>query len=148
MPHNDSTTALLAPVVRAFVDNHRIPRDALRPDGRLVLTIDERWRVHLLPAPHQRVALQSDLLALPEQPERHTDDLLARLGRMAAGLLQRHASTLCIDVQRNCLLLQQSVPASCELAALEDALADFCNALTFWSRQCRSDPNAPQGGLT
>lgn len=147
MTHNDYRTAPLAPVVRAFVASHRIPGDALRADGRVVLTIDERWRVHLLGAPHQRVALQSDLLALPEQPERHTNELLARLGRLAAGLLQRHASTLCIDAHRNCLVLQQSVPASCELAALEDALADFSNALAFWSRQCRSDPNAPQGGL-
>ena len=61
MPAPDHSLAALPPVVRAFVQTHRIPPDAIRSEGRLVLTLDQRWRVHVLPAPQQRVALQAEL---------------------------------------------------------------------------------------
>lgn len=130
--------ATLAPVVRAFVQRHQIPKDAVRGSGRVALTVD-RYRVQLLPAPHHRVALQAELMALPEQGTRRVDDLLLRLARMGAGLLQLHGSTLCIDAQRQALVLQQAVPANAELPVLEEALADFTNALAFWHRVCERE---------
>lgn len=141
MPPNDpgQLLAALPPVVRAFVDTHRIPVDAVRDGGRLVLTLDQRWRVHLLPAPLQRVALQAELISVPPAPDRRTDDSLARLCRTACALLKEHASTLCIDTQRQVLVLQQLVPHAGDVAMLEDALADFVNALAFWTHLCRAE---------
>jgi hypothetical protein len=129
---DDRCLAALPPVVRAFVQRHRIPKEAVRAGGRVVLTVDQRHRVHVMPAPHQRIALQAELLPLPEQPTNRLEATLLRLSRAAAGLLQQHASTLSIDQQRQALVLQQCVAAGADLPALEDALADFVNALAFW----------------
>jgi len=144
MATGDPSLAALAPVVRAFVQHHRIPTDSVRADGRLVLTIDQRYRVHVLAAPHNRVALQSELLPLPEHADSRTDDILLRLAKTAAGLLQQHASTLCIDRKRQALVLQHTVAAGADVQALQDALADFSNVLAFWSRLCRTEAAALQ----
>src|SRR5258706_10194053 len=145
MAAHDRARDALAPVVRAFVQRHRIPAESVRADGRVVLTIDQRYRVHLMAAPNNRVALQSELLALPEHADSRTDDHLLGLAKTAAGLLQRHASTLCIDKKRQALVLQQTLAAGADLAALQDALADFTNALAFWSRICRAETAALRG---
>lgn len=134
----------VAPVVRAFVERQRIPREALRSDGRLVLTIDRRWRVHIVSAPHHRVALQAELMGLPDRGDRRLDDLLLRLATAAAGLMQQHASTLCIDRSRQALVLQQQLPADADPRRLREALADFANALAFWSRLCAGESQPPQ----
>jgi len=139
MDLDDPILRTLPAVVRAFVQSHRIPAESVRSDGRVVLTIDQRYRVNLAPAPHHRVALQSELLALPESTYARTDEVLLRLTGIAAGTLQRHASTLCIDRKRQALMLQQLIAAGADLPALEDALADFVNALAFWSQLCRSE---------
>jgi hypothetical protein len=145
MSADDSRLTSLAPVVRAFVQRHHIPTQSVRSGGRLVLTVDQRHRVHVLPAPHGRVALQSELLALPEQADHRTDDLLLRLAQTASGLLQRNASTLCIDSARRALVLQQTVAAGANLQGLEEAFADFANALAFWNRICRAETAVPRG---
>lgn len=145
MPEDDTPLAALVPVVRALMQSHRIPSEAVRGEGRVVLTLDQRWRVHLVPTAHARVALQSELLALPEQPGRTTDDALLYLAKVAAGLLRRHASSLAIDARRRALVLQQLVPATASLAELEDALADFTNALDIWSRASHGRSGAPTG---
>ncbi len=135
----------LPPVVRAFVRSHSIPADAIRSEGRVVLSVDDRWRVHLLPAPQQRVALQAELIAVAEPPDRRTDDALLRLCRTAAAMAKEHASTLCIDSRRQALVLQQTLSQNADPRALEDALADFVNALSFWSRLCRAEVTPAAG---
>ena len=147
MAGNDNTPTLAAvpPVVRAFVHRHGIPSDSVRSDGRVVLTMDQHYRVQLMPAPHHRVALQHELLALPDQPTRGMDDVLLRLTQAAAGLLQQHAGTLCIDKKRQALVLQQTVAAGADLAALETALGEFTNTLAFWSHLCRAETATYQG---
>lgn len=132
--------ALLPPVVRAFVQQQRLPAEAVRGGGRVVLTIDQRFRVHLVPASHHRVALQCELLALPERPDRPMQDLLMRLAKAAAGLMQRHASGLAIDERRRALVLQQQLPADAGVHALQQALAEFTNTLVFWHGVCRVRP--------
>jgi len=144
MPDHNDALALLPPAVQSFVRSHRIPADAVRAEGRVVLTVDQRWRVHVVAGPHHRVVLQSELLGTPEPPERRLGDLLLRLCKAAAGLLQEHASTLCIDPQRQALVLQQTLESGADQAALEDALADFTNALAFWSDLCRSETRHPE----
>jgi hypothetical protein len=147
MPANDNALAALPPVVRAFVQTHSIPPDAIRSEGRLVLTLDQRWRVHVLPAPQQRVALQAELITIAEPADRRTDDTLARLCRTATALLKEHASTLCIDARRQALVLQQMLPQASDVGTLEDALADFTNALSFWSRLCRAETANSRGAV-
>ncbi|WP_374608959.1 CesT family type III secretion system chaperone [Diaphorobacter nitroreducens] len=145
MAPTDNLLCALPPVVRAFVQTHSLPAEAVRREGRVVLTLDQRWRVHLLPAPQQRVALQAELIAVPEVPDRRTDDALARLCRTAAALLKEHAATLCIDTRRQALVLQQLVPQAGDVGVLEQALGDFVNALSFWSHLCRAELNPDQG---
>jgi hypothetical protein len=139
--------AELVPVVRAFVHTRRLPSSCMRSEGRVVLTVDGRLRVHVNPAPFDRVALQADVVTLLEQDERHMDELLLKLCEQAAGLLLAHGSTLAIDRKREALVLQQSVPRNADLRVLEEALADFANALDFWRSMCRAEMETPRGAI-
>ena len=130
------TINALPAVLRAFVQRHRLPQEAVRPPGRLFLTLDERLRLQVVPAPHQRLALLADLLPLAQRAHAAEDECLLRLARTAAALLQQQAATLCIDEDREVLMLQQLLPAGTDLAALEAALGEFGNALSFWHSLC------------
>lgn len=130
----------LEPAVRAFVQRHKIPPDSIRSGGRVVVTVDGRYRVTISAASHNRLVLVADLLPLAENAtESQLDAVLIRLARNAAGLLKDHSSTLCIDRGRQVLLLQQVVAAGADLGALEAAFAEFANSLMFWRALCRAD---------
>ena len=141
----DTRLAALAPVTRAFMQRHGIPPDSIRLDGRLTVTIDGRYAVDLLGAPYNRVALQSELAALSDRPDFRCDAALLRLGSAGAGLLRRHAGTLCIDQKRQALMVQRLLPASASVQALQDALADFANSLAMWTQLCRAEATALRG---
>lgn len=133
------TFAALPPVLRALAHRHGMSPGAVRSDGSLSLTIDQRYRIRLRPAPHNRVALSSPLLTLPPPDDPRCDQAIQRLLKIAAGMLREHASTLCLDARQQSLQLQQMVPASADAAAMEEALADFSNALAFWTKLCRAE---------
>ncbi|HSV46781.1 MAG TPA: CesT family type III secretion system chaperone [Ramlibacter sp.] len=125
----------LHPTVRAFADKHGIAGAAVRSDGRLTLTLDKKYRVHLQGAPHNRLALTAQLLSLPAATgDQKAAAALERLMKTAAGLMREHAATLCLDARQQALLLQQQLPASTDVAALEKGIAAFTNALAFWSK--------------
>jgi hypothetical protein len=131
----DADPTLVPGLVRAFIARHRLNADSIRSEGRVVLTIDNKYRVHIFPAPHNRIALQSELVTLPDHP---SDDILLKLANTGAGLMQRHGSTLCIDRKREALVLQEVLPAASDMETLQKVLADFANALDFWSGMCRT----------
>jgi hypothetical protein len=134
-----ASLADLPPVVRTFVQTHRLPAGCVRSGGRAVVVIDRRHRIHLHPAPYDRVALEAEVMALPERNAKRIDEILPALCMKAAGLLVEHGSTLAIDRERNSLVLQQCVGRLAQLRELEDALADFANALGFWREICARD---------
>ncbi len=138
--------AALPPVLRTLAQRHGMDHSAVRSDGSLSLTIDERYRVRLRAAPHNRVALSSPLLNLPAEDDPRSGEALQRLLKIAAGMLRGHASTLCLDARQQSLQLQQTVPANADAAAMEEALADFSNALAFWCKLCRAEAFTMQGG--
>ncbi|MBW7899935.1 MAG: type III secretion system chaperone [Rhodocyclaceae bacterium] len=123
--------------IGAFMASQGLSSDALRADGRLTLVIDGTWRIHLQPASHDRVAITSQLLSLTGvwHPA-GLDRVLEPLAQKAAGMLRQYASGLCLDERRQALLLQQFVPATADAVAVEDALAEFVNALAFWRPVC------------
>ena len=138
--------AALPPVLRALAHRHGMAPGAVRSDGSLSLTIDQRYRLRLKPAPHNRVALSAPLLTLPEHDDPRTEQTIQRLLQLAAGMLREHASTLCLDARQQSLQLQQTIPANADAMAMEEALADFSNALAFWSRLCRAGAFTLQEG--
>ena len=138
-----SSAATPPAAIAAFMASQSLPASALRGDGRLTLVIDGSHRIHLQAAAHGRVAITARLLPLSavwNQPR--LDAVLEPLARKAAGLLRDHASGLCLDERRQALLLQQFVPAGADAAAVQDALAEFANALAFWRAACAALPPA------
>jgi hypothetical protein len=129
------TTATL----QAFAQRHGLGADAVRGTGRLTLTVDGRYRVHLQPSTHNRLAFTAQLMPWPAVPDTPSDRTMERLLRTASGMLQANASTLCIDEVRHALLLQQCVPVDAPPATLDDALGEFVNALAFWSKLCTAE---------
>ncbi len=144
MSSTPDLVALLPPAIRAFAQRHGIGPQSLRSDGSLTLTVDRRYRVRMRPAPHNRVALVAQLIALPTPPSRDADAILERLTRVGAGMLQKYGSTLCLDARQQALLLQQSLPADADLQSVEDTMADFSNALAFWSKLSWSEAESLQ----
>lgn len=139
---NKTTSAMSAgmnaahPAVRAYAQRNGIDAGAFREDGRVTLTIDERYRVQLRAAADGRLALSSLLLDLGQLPAPRVDATLQRLAIWAAGMMRDHASALAVDEAAQALLLQQELAAGTDVAALESELADFVNVLAFWARTC------------
>lgn len=115
-----------------------IAADALR-NGRLTLTIDGKYRVHLRPAPDGRLALQAKVMTLPgEEGSRVAEQAIERLLNLGAGMLREHASTLCFEIRGQMLQLQQSLASDISGELLDAEVAEFTNALDFWARTGKS----------
>ena len=125
--------------IQAFMAKQGIAATALRSDGRLSLTIDEKYRVHLRPASDGQVALQAKVAELPG-PEggRLAEDIVERLMNLSAGMLREHASTLCLEPHGQTVQLQRVLAADTSEEQLRTELAEFTNALDFWVRTSKS----------
>lgn len=136
MAHSIST---LPAALRGFAERHRIGDESVHSGKRLTLTIDKRYRVHLQESSHNRVAMTSPLMTMPEPGQSRGDDVLQRLLRTATGMMREHPSTLAIDKTRNAIVLQQTLASDANVETVETALADFTNALAFWSKLCAAE---------
>ncbi|MDQ8034822.1 MAG: CesT family type III secretion system chaperone [Bordetella sp.] len=123
------------PLIQRYVQRHQLP-DAVRADGRATLLIDERFRVHLTPAPQGWLALNARLLGLPAAG-RERDDLLGEVGQFAAGMLAGHASTLVVDPAEEAIGLQQMIRPDASDLDVDEAVGQFANALSFWQAVAR-----------
>lgn len=122
-------------VVRAFMTRNGVDERQLRSDGRLTLTVENRYRVHLQSAPLNRVAISAQVLELTGRLEQAaTERLLETLMNRAAGMLQRHPSTLSIDPRTEVLLLQRTLSGDTDARELEQELGEFVSALAFWHK--------------
>lgn len=129
--------------IGAFMTRQNLPAGALRADGRLTLVLDGIYRIHLQPVSHERVAITSPLLSLSGVWHgAGLERVLEALAQKATGMLRLYASGLCLDERRQTLLLQQFVPAAASAAAVEEALAEFTNALAFWRPVCAAQAAA------
>lgn len=123
------------PLISAYAARHGLPPSS-RADGRLTMVVDQTYRVHLQPARDGWLALSARLCTLPTGVL-DRDRLVTEIGKLAAGMLARHAATCVVDPQDRALWLQQSLqPGSGELA-LDEALGAFANALSFWAGAMR-----------
>jgi hypothetical protein len=124
----------LPKALRAYMNVHGIEPGALLQDGRLALTFDGRWRVQVRPMPDGRLLILALVHDLGTLPEIRADEMLARLGHYASGVIRDHRSTLAMEEGGRRLMLQEVVPADLTLPQLEESLGDFLNVLAFWSR--------------
>jgi hypothetical protein len=128
------------PAILAFMAHRGMSTNDLRSDGRLTLNFDQKYRVHLHSANHNRVAITTQILALSGRYyDSGTDEILERLTALAAGMLHQHASSLCVDERGKVLLLQQTLPADAPAKSVEAALSDFVNVLPFWITACTNE---------
>lgn len=142
-PPPKTSVADVHAAVRGFMDRQGLGPQELRADGRLSLAIDGRYRVHLHPAAGGRIVLSAQVLDLAGRyGTRDTDAALEHLMHLAAGLMQQYASSLSLDAARQSLLLQQTLGPDTDVAGVENALAEFVNALAFWSRACAAQLHA------
>jgi hypothetical protein len=128
------------PAVHAFMARNGVSIQDLRSDGKLTLTIDGKYRVHVHSGPHNRVALTAELMSFAGRSgQAAAADALERLLTLGAGMLQQHPSTLCFDDRRDALLLQLALPASAEAQEVEKAIAELVNVLPFWRKACANE---------
>lgn len=124
------------PLINAYVARHRLPPETLRADGRATLVVDDRWRVHLQRGDAGWMAITARLCALPPAGIAR-DDFLLHVGRMAGGMASKYASTCSIDPKEEGMWLQQSVRPDSHDIEVDEALAEFLNALSFWTSAVR-----------
>lgn len=125
--------------VREFMARRGIAVTTLRNDGRLSLTIDEKYRVHLRPASDGRLALQAKVADFPDAANnRAADEAIEHLLNRSAGMLRKYASTLCLEPHSQTVRLQQLLAANTSGEQLEAEIAEFTNALDYWVRTSKS----------
>ncbi len=123
------------PLISTYAARHGLA-PSTRADGRVTVVIDDRYRVHLLAGRDGWLVLSARLCALPAR-QAGRDELMQEIGKLAAGMLARHAAACVVDPQERALWLQQSLrPDSSELA-LDEAMGAFANALSFWAGAVR-----------
>jgi hypothetical protein len=127
------------PAVSGYAARHRVDVAEIGGAGRLTLRFDGRYRVQVEPAADGQIALSSRLLDLGERAPDDTQETLQRLAALGAGLLRDHAAGLCIDESRGVVMLQQLLPTDTDLDRLEEEMADYVNALAFWTRACANE---------
>jgi len=127
------------PAVRSYASSIGMAPADFRGDGRLVLVVDDQYRVQLRPAPDGRILVSCALMDLGGLAPSQAEGLLVRLATWAAGLLRDHASGLAIEPGGTRLVLQQFLASSCEIGDLKTELEDFINVLSFWSRTCEQE---------
>ncbi len=127
------------PAVRSYAASLGMPPAEFRADGRLVLVVDDQYRVQMRPGPDGRILMTCALMDLGTLPPDQRDGLLVRLATWATGLMRDHASGLAAEPGASRLVLQQVLPSSCDLPCLEAELEDFINMVSFWSRTCEQE---------
>jgi hypothetical protein len=101
--------------------------------GRVSLTIDDKYRVHLYDAPNRKVAIEARVRDLPaERAER--DHIVQQAAEIATARMRNDAAILAVDPQEGTLLLQAEVPADSPEDTLDDAIRAFAISLSFWRR--------------
>lgn len=114
---------------------HKVNERELRSNGRLTLTIEGCYRIHLQAAPLSRLAITATVLDLAGRlNDPKTEQLLVTAMNRAAGMLKKHTSSLCLDLEQEALLLQQTLPPAAAVTQLERELGDFVSALAFWTQ--------------
>ena len=108
----------------------------VRADGRLTILIDDKYRVHLLGARNGWLAISARLCSLPPGGLAR-ERFLAEIGRKAAGMLSNQASACVIDPDEDALWLQQMVRGDVDAVAVDEAVGQFANALSFWTGAVR-----------
>ena len=120
------------PQIEAFMRRQGLDVQALRRDGRLVFTVDDRHRVHLERAAQGALVVHSRVMDLPTSPADRAV-LIDRVLNRSAALLQGHGSTLSIDEREDALCLQQHIPADQQDAqTIDRVVGDFVNVLQYW----------------
>lgn len=121
------------PLLLRYLARTGIGEQALRADGRATIVIDDRYRVHLQPDSAGWLSLMSRIVALPAAGIAR-DRLLLEMGRLAAGMLSAHASGCVIDEKEEAVWLQQSIRPDSSDVDVDEAIGQFANALSFWTR--------------
>jgi hypothetical protein len=123
-------------LIRTWAVARQVPSNALSPSGRLTLHVDGRYRVHLMPAPNDQVAIEARVCELPldrTQRERLIEEAL----QLSAGRMRDHRAALALDLSGDSLLLQDAVAASAGSDALTETVGRFVNSLSFWQKALR-----------
>lgn len=119
------------PLIGRYIDRHRLPEDALRVNGQVLLRVDDRLRVRLCPAPQGWLAVMSRLCALPPDALRR-EQLVCDVARMALALAPQYATTCVVDPSGVALWLQRMLPPGSDDGDVDEAVGEVCNALAFW----------------
>lgn len=102
-----------------------------RADGRFSLHHDGGRRVDVHALPDGRMVLEAHLASLPE-PGLARTTLLDRALRLSTTRMMKRHDVLCLSLDAGSLVLQCEIPARAGVAAVEQALEGFLNAVDVW----------------
>ena len=122
------------PLISDYAARHGISSTG-RADGRLTIIVDDKYRIHLQPAPDGGVILLCRLCDLPA-PGIARDEWLREVGKIAVGVLSKQAAACVVDPRDHALWLQQ-VHAAAATPSLDEVIGSFANALSFWKGALR-----------
>ncbi len=119
------------PMVARYMHRKGIPLDQVRRDGRLQLTMGERYRMQMQPLPGGRLLFEARIAPLAGDAQRR-ELQVDRVLRAGAARLAGHAEHIAIDREAQSLVLQQLVGDELSPVAFEETVEQFLRAVVFW----------------
>ena len=127
-------TQRMHPLIADYAARHGI----VAPEpfrGRMTVVVDEIYRIHLQETQAGQCALLSRLASMPPAGG-DRDAWLLTMGRLAVATLSSLPAACVIDSRETALWLQQIVTAGGG-DAVDEAMGQFVNALSFWTGALR-----------
>ncbi|MDK2123505.1 CesT family type III secretion system chaperone [Parachitinimonas caeni] len=124
------------PTVREFLTRQGLPIEP-RADGRIVLTIDQRYRIACTPAAGD-LLLETRIGNLPLDAKRK-DEVIDRIMQLSGSRLNEHADGPVLQDDQSTVALQRHVPRTVTLFEFERALGEFANGAAYWKSAMKGE---------
>jgi|GEM_PF-3628924 len=122
-------TEIVSPRLVEYAQHHGI--DLPSPfSGRLVVVVDDKYRVSIHVSNSSNEVLRYRLAALPSAGSQR-DGVLLKVGTFAASMLSAHRASCVVDSREFSLWLQQVVQPEVS-ESLDESMASFVSAISIW----------------
>jgi hypothetical protein len=127
------------PALQAFADKKGLSLDTLATIGKLVITIDDEYRIHIYPSQGNILTLSSYLCDLPDEDEEKKHTLINMVLNLAYATAKDGEAYIAIEPDQSSLQLQLQIPSHIGPRDFEKKLDHFVLQFRLWRDYIRKN---------